>query len=146
MTLVRRLSSRASARLRRRVITGRMFRALLAPHVRLPGSATRRHTFWLFPVLTNNPDTVISALRAAGFDATRGATSIAVVAAPPTRSELHPQHAERMMDRLLFVPVYPETGPAALRRLAELVNRLCADTSSVPITHAVGPQRARRSA
>lgn len=41
-----------------------------------PTHAAQRHSSWLAPVLAHAPDGALSALRAAGFDATRGATSL----------------------------------------------------------------------
>jgi perosamine synthetase len=125
--LAHRLTHPATARVRRRAATGRAFLGTLGPHVRVPGLSTQRHTFWLFPVIARDPDAAIRALRAAGFDATRGATSIAVVDAPPERPELHADNARRMMDELLFLPVYPEADRASLCRLADLVNDLCVE-------------------
>jgi len=91
--LAHRLEHPATARLRQRAATGRAFARMLAPHVRVPGTATRRHTYWLFPVLARDPDALVIALRAAGYDATRGATSISVVEATAEQTDLRPPNA-----------------------------------------------------
>jgi hypothetical protein len=56
-------------------------------------------------------------LWARGFDATRGASSLAAVEAAPERPDVQAPHASDIMEQLLFVPVYPEVPSSARERL-----------------------------
>jgi perosamine synthetase len=87
-------------------------------HLPLPGRAMGDPTYWLFPVLAADPEAAIARLRAAGFDATTGASSLAAVAAPPERPQALAPNAAWMAAHLLFVPCYPELPAPAIDRLA----------------------------
>ena len=85
-----------------------------APGVRRPGRAAPHHTHWVFPVLSDDPDALAQALRAAGFDATRGASSMhAMDGAGEALRDL--------MEHLLYLPVYAGVSDRELARLAALV-------------------------
>ncbi len=81
-----------------------------------PGHAARPHTFWLLPVLAEDPHALVRALRHAGFAASRG-RSFTVVGdgAPDGRSP----GAARVHTRAVYVPFYPAMSDAAVERLAE---------------------------
>ena len=72
----------------------------------------------MFTVLGDEPTALIERLRAAGFDATSTAT-MRSVPAPRDRPDLAPRAAERMLARLVYVPMYPELPAYARTRLAE---------------------------
>jgi perosamine synthetase len=80
-----------------------------------PGAAALDRTHWVFPVIAGDPDALIQALRRGGFDATRATTSIAAIGAPP------PPRAAELMERVVFVPAYPELPPAAFERLRRVL-------------------------
>ena len=110
-TLRRRRRRFPSDRLRRRAEAGdELARAVDAATLERPGWAVES-SHWLFPVIAADPDGLIAALRAAGFDAARGTSQIAAVEpAPPV--------ARRMMEGIVFLPAYPELGRAERGRLA----------------------------
>lgn len=66
-------------------------------------------------MIAGDPQALIRTLRRAGFDATRGTTSIAAIGAPP------PPRAAELMERVVFVPAYPELPPAAFERLRRVL-------------------------
>jgi dTDP-4-amino-4,6-dideoxygalactose transaminase len=78
-------------------------------------------TFWVFPVLADDPDGLVEALRGSGFDATRGTSAIVAVEPPSDRPERGPLEARRMMAGIVFLPVYPELSAATLDRLVDAV-------------------------
>jgi dTDP-4-amino-4,6-dideoxygalactose transaminase len=78
----------------------------------------RDSTHWVFPVLTGERADLIAALRRAGFDSATGTSGIASVSAPSDRPDLRPEHAERMLAEVVFLPAYPELGDRELERLA----------------------------
>jgi perosamine synthetase len=117
-TMSYRLVTFDGRRLRRRAQSGAWLAAHLPAALRSPGGEMEGHTHWLFPVLSPEPDELIAACRLAGFDAARGASSVAPVAAPPGRPEAEPESARRMMQSLVFLPAYPELPLGSLARLA----------------------------
>jgi perosamine synthetase len=120
--MAHRLGSFDGSRLRRRAASGAWLAAHLPPDVVLPGGQMPAHTHWLFPVLAPSPDQLIAACRLAGFDAARGASSVAPVAEPAGRPEAEPHRAKGMMRGLVFLPAYPELSPKSLARLAEALD------------------------
>ncbi len=116
-TLAYRLRTFDDARLRRRTASGEWLAANLPDHLHVPGGQTVGCTHWLFPVVTPQPDQLISACRQAGFDAARGASSVSAVAAPAGRPESEPTEAQRMMGSLVFLPAYPELPKGSPARL-----------------------------
>jgi dTDP-4-amino-4,6-dideoxygalactose transaminase len=99
-----------------------LLRGLLDGRVAFPGLSSEPHTFWVFPVLVENPGPMAATLRRAGFDATQR-QSLGVVAPPDDLPELRADAAQMVMDRIAFLPVYPEMSEAEIRRMAELIVR-----------------------
>jgi dTDP-4-amino-4,6-dideoxygalactose transaminase len=120
--MAHRLGSFDGSRLRRRAASGAWLAAHLPPGVVQPGGQMPAHTYWLFPVLAPSPDDLIAACRLAGFDAARGASSVAPVPQPAGRPEAEPRRAKEMMRSLVFLPAYPELSPASLARLAQALD------------------------
>jgi len=120
--MLRRIAHADGARVRARKAVGdELMHALMQSRdgVReVPGSAAPYHDHWVFTVLTDEPTALIERLRAAGFDATSTAT-MRSVPAPGDRPDLAPHAAERMLARLVYVPMYPELPAYARTRLAE---------------------------
>jgi dTDP-4-amino-4,6-dideoxygalactose transaminase len=102
---------------------GALVAAGLPPQLERPGNALPDSTFWVFPVLSEDPEGLVRALREAGFDATRGTSAIGVVEPPAGREEVDPSEARRLMAGIVFLPVYPELSRATLERLAETARR-----------------------
>jgi dTDP-4-amino-4,6-dideoxygalactose transaminase len=115
--LEHRLETFDHARLRARAASGDRLAAMLPRGLHVGGFALD-HTHWLFPVVSDAPDELIRASRAAGFDAARSASSVKAIAAPADRPELEPVLARGLMSRLVFLPAYPELPDGSLRRLA----------------------------
>ncbi|MDI3339850.1 MAG: aminotransferase class I/II-fold pyridoxal phosphate-dependent enzyme [Sphaerobacter sp.] len=91
------------------------------PGLAIPGARAAQHSHWVFPVQAPAPDRLMRQLWRHGFDATRGASSMSVVDPPPDRPELEPCAARRVMDQVLYLPVYPGISPRDLARLARAV-------------------------
>ena len=126
-TMSYRLNTFDGRRLRRRTESGAWLAANLPAGVQSPGRETAARTHWLFPVLSSEPDALIAACRLAGFDAARGASSVAAVAAPTGRPEAEPDRAAGMMRSLVFLPSYPELSRGSLRRLVEALDLTAAN-------------------
>jgi dTDP-4-amino-4,6-dideoxygalactose transaminase len=122
-TLGFRLRNFDGARLRRRAAAGEWLGARLPADARNPGHRSATRTHWLFPVVSSEPDRLISECRRAGIDAARGASSVSVVSSPEGRPESDPSEARAMMGSLVFVPAYPELPPRVLLRLVGALAR-----------------------
>ncbi|HKV07854.1 MAG TPA: DegT/DnrJ/EryC1/StrS family aminotransferase, partial [Thermoanaerobaculia bacterium] len=96
----------------------------LLPNLERPGDAAAFHSYWVFPVLSDDPERMIHALWARGIDATRGASSLSVVAPPGDRPETGPEEALAMFARLLYVPVESGLGLRGVERLARAVHEI----------------------
>ena len=118
--LEHRLQSFDYARLDARALCGERLAAMLPPGMQIGGRALD-HTHWLFPVSAPDPARLIDAVRAAGFDAARKASSVSTIAAPADRPELEPLRAREAMSRLVFLPAYPELPSGSLERIANAV-------------------------
>lgn len=88
----------------------------LSSHLTVPGLTTSPRRWWLAPVLARHPDRLIATLRAAGFDATRGATSMRPIRGD---DEPMPDEAARMIASIVYLPK-PTSLPIA-NRLADCV-------------------------
>jgi perosamine synthetase len=93
--MARQIANAPSAQTRRR-ICDEFVGAL--PETARVGSAARDNAYWLMPVRANSPQSFVSRLRAEGFDASRGATSLRAL--DPERTE----GARMLMDGVVYVP------------------------------------------
>lgn len=92
------------------------------------GKAARNNAHWLMPIVTRSPETVIAKLRAAGFDATRGATSLRAL--DPSGN---PQ-AHALMKTVVYLPNPAEMPSRARTRLLRAVHdALLEEKSSLPL-------------
>ncbi len=121
--LERRLRRFDHRRLDARARLGERVAGSLPSFVLHPGGSALDRTHWLFPVLTMDRAGMVASLRRAGFDAATATSSIAAIAPPPDRPDLTPHAAQRMIDRAVFLPVYPELGERDVERLLAAVAR-----------------------
>ena len=131
--LERRLRRFDTGRLDRRRAAGARVIAGLPSGLERPGSALADSTHWVFPVLASDPDALVAVLREAGFDATRGTSAIAAVEPPADRPEREPHEACRLLERIVFLPVYPELSTRTLDRLAAAVAAAERPTAVAPV-------------
>ena len=119
LALLARRLERPNTRVPARARAGEELARALAGVVPRPGTALTDHTHWVFPVLAGEPEALMAHLRARGFDATSGTTSLTAVGTPAERPDVAAPRASALIARILFVPAYPEVPPAAQTRLAE---------------------------
>lgn len=111
-------------RVHRRALAGQRAAAHLGADICVIGGGQPHRTHWLFALSLDNPAHYMRPLRARGFDSARGTTSITAVAAPASRPETEAHTAQRIMDRLLFVPMYPEMPEVERVRLVDAIRAL----------------------
>ncbi|MFN3228581.1 MAG: DegT/DnrJ/EryC1/StrS family aminotransferase [Asticcacaulis sp.] len=88
-----------------------------------PGWGAAENAAWLFPVMSQNPERLIHALRSCGFDATRGATSLRALSSKiKGQDENAPPNVTRLLQGVVYLPSpLPEQGKAAFNRLVHIV-------------------------
>jgi perosamine synthetase len=117
--LDRRIRSDIAPRLQARTLIGQRLAARLMPTVCCPAGNVPKHSYWVFPCLSNEPAPLIALLRRAGFDATQGHSMTCV---PPPSDNFAPALvAARALETLVYLPCYPELPPAEVNRLADVV-------------------------
>lgn len=119
--LARRIARPDRAGVARRVAYAERLFAQI-PQVARPGRRAADHRHWVLPILSDRPAELARRLQAAGFDATRSASSLVVIPPPPGRPPA--ARASAMMARTLYLPRYPAMGETQLRRLAALAGVL----------------------
>jgi perosamine synthetase len=107
--LRRRLKTFDADRLARRAERGEAAARSLPKSVFHPGRAAGERTHWVFAIAVPDPKRAIDILRKQGFDATAATSSITALDPAP--------EASRLMEKVVFVPVYPELPERAFRRL-----------------------------
>lgn len=106
-------------------------RAHLPANVYVPGGLAPVHSYWLFPVVPYDARALIAALRAAGFDATQGASQMKAVPVPPAwlaagepRVALaRASAAEFLLARLVYLPVTLAVPSCEVQRMVAVVAR-----------------------
>jgi dTDP-4-amino-4,6-dideoxygalactose transaminase len=94
----------------------------LASVAECPGVAAAEHSFWVFPVCVRDSAPMLTAVRAAGFDASAGSQLRAVPAADGSLQST--PNAARITTEAVFVPLYPELTEPAVDRLADVLTSL----------------------
>ena len=118
--LERRLRTFDPSRIERRTRLAESVRERL-PTVAHVGTHAERHSHWVFPVASPAPHRLVRHLWTRGIDATRGRTSLAVVAPPRDRPELAAAEAAATFAELVYLPVHVGAGAAHLTRLCHAV-------------------------
>lgn len=116
--LHRRLRKFSPHTLERQSRSGARLRERLQGRVPCPAEQVLLHNYWVFPVVSADPPKTMTRLRDAGFDATQG-QSMCVVDPPANRPEWEPQTARRLLDHMVFVPMYAALSESAVDRMAD---------------------------
>jgi dTDP-4-amino-4,6-dideoxygalactose transaminase len=81
--------------------------------------ATRTH--WLLAICVRDPRGLIERLRAAGFDATQGATTIGPISPVDPQSHFEPREIRSAMSEAVFLPAYPEMPAHAAATMLNVI-------------------------
>ena len=117
-----RLMTYDNSSIERRAKAGRFFASLLEQHVIHFGWRCARHTHWLFPVAVGNPDEVITALRAQGFDATAGSSTLIGLENHSDHEDIDTELSKRLMSHIVYVPISQYVPEADIARCARALN------------------------
>lgn len=118
--LERRLRRRDCRRSERHIAKGTALAASLRDTVSCPGAAVVPHTYWVFPILVEQPGQMLEHLTRAGFDATQG-QSLCVVHSPADRLGQRATAAENLLAKVIFLPFYPEMPASQSQRMVMAV-------------------------
>jgi perosamine synthetase len=116
--LARRIRTFDARRFADRTARGDYLVSLLPCDVQRPGGQSAENSYWVFPVLSDDPPALIAALARAGFDATQG-SSLRVIAPPEDRPDLDPRAIRTAAAKTVFLPLCPSMPARAIRRMAE---------------------------
>ena len=100
--------------------TSESFLALLKNVAVCPGIKNPLHTFWVFPILVEDSNEMIAALRKAGFDGASFSPSEAVTP-PDDRPELDPVVTRTVLAQMVILPCYEDIPSHELAREAKIV-------------------------
>jgi perosamine synthetase len=126
--------------LARRTQRGLRLLSLLNGALPSPGAAAKTHSFWVLPVLHDDPNELIRRMLNIGFDASR-AHSMFVVPPPADRPALRAAMAEAMLPLIVHLPCYGEMPDSELRHLADEVR----STVQMAQEHKIRPPHASGS-
>ena len=118
--LCRRLLRFDPKTLARRTAIGERLRRETSPAAELLGHQGDDHTFWVFPVLSRDPQSLISRLRHEGFDATQGA-SMEIIAPPDGRADTATT-IRTAFERIVYLPIYVGLPDKEVERLGCVVS------------------------
>jgi len=118
--LDRRLRNYDRNRIDVRQANGRLLDELLDDRIPRPGSEPSFNNYWVFPIVLDDPDCVLPRLWKAGFDATQG-ESMCVVDPPDDRPALAAKDAKETVERMVYLPLYPEMPERCLKRMAKVL-------------------------
>ncbi|TYQ27604.1 cell wall biogenesis protein [Pseudanabaena sp. UWO311] len=79
------------------------------------GNGAMQHSYWVVPLMTENPEMLMQKLREAGFDSTTGTTSLKSLAEESS-------FATKLMRSILYLPIYPAVPLQEVARLAQSIN------------------------
>lgn len=118
--LLRRLATYDPQRIADRRARGESLRGRLPSSTALCRDGAIDNTYWVFPILVDDPPATVQRLRQAGFDATCR-TRLAIVEPPTHRPDLDPVHLRQLVKHLVFLPWHARLPQRALDRLVELL-------------------------
>jgi perosamine synthetase len=103
------------SRFDRRQQVARNFLILLDRSDLQPGNKAIRHSYWVLPIMTENPQILMHKLRADGFDPTTGATSLKAIGSASLQ-------AERLINSVLYLPISPTLPATEIERLVRSIS------------------------
>lgn len=103
-----------------RTAAGAVLDAEFAATFERPGHAATTHAYWLYPVLVQDPVAAMEKMRAQGFDATRGATSLRAIT---DATNFKAPNASQLIDHVLYLPIAPGMSERTLKRMARALSK-----------------------
>jgi dTDP-4-amino-4,6-dideoxygalactose transaminase len=95
---------------------GRFLVDALGPDVAVLGSEMKRQTWWVFPLLVDNPAELVPQLWDGGFDASNSCSLVAIF-------DREDSVARFILRHIVFLPLHTDMPKTELTRMAEIVRR-----------------------
>ncbi|WAR10700.1 GDPPS-like protein [Mya arenaria] len=126
-------------------VKGDYVRMRLPEEAQMVGMKAIINNYWLFPILVESPDTVLSVLNALGVDAYRGATQLNIIepeTSPNSDDPMtpidpsYPSEARYLIDHVVYLPVNKKVPFHVLNKICNAVKeaiRLSKDSPKVRI-------------
>lgn len=118
--LLRRFETFSVQTLEERIRKGRHLLKSLPQEYRYPGVQSEKQTFWVFPILCDDPDRLIRKLRNSGFDATQK-HSLQLVAPPEGQPEDAAPNCSKILRHIVYLPLYHQMPAAEIDRMIDLM-------------------------
>ena len=104
----------SSQQARERNELGRLFISQLGDASYVLGSEMQRPTFWVLPILVDQPEPLIQRLWAEGFDASHSCSLESLVESPDAVTQFIMQH-------IVFLPFYAAMPRSEIKRMAQVI-------------------------
>ena len=95
---------------------GRSLLQRLPETYRFPGAKSKQHTFWVFPILCDEPDSLIRKLRDSGYDATQK-HSLQLVAPAEGDPGAATPNCRSILRHIVYLPLYPRIPTIEIERM-----------------------------
>lgn len=127
----RRLTAFDGERLARRAALGGRLASALPETLFHPGRGCDVRTHWVLPVVTDDPASLVDALRRRGFDAAPARATSAMTVVPAPADGVEPVAARWFLEHVVFLPAYPELPERAVRDLVDALREAGAEARPV---------------
>ena len=125
--LARKLSEFRSQTIEQRIRLAEIFRNEVKQNANSPievvGSQTLNPTYWVLPILVNNPDQVIAALWKQGFDATR-LSSMVAGNNWNIQCDCETVNSQRILDQIVYLPFSESMPESAIKKMGQIVRKV----------------------
>lgn len=116
-----RLSTMRPNHLDCRIEAGKYVKNRLRENYKIYGHKNQSHTYWLFPIVSNNKRDLVKILLKNGFDATFTSTQL-----KPINSDLtcfkNPENCIKYMSKTVYLPVHEGIPRSGLKNMIEIIN------------------------
>lgn len=93
--------------------------------VNVPGRDCKNRTFWLYPIITENPKLAFEILNARGIDAYLGATQLDLVESPIGFAYKYPTKTKEFFQKIIYLPLHRNVPPAAIQKIVQETIQVC---------------------
>ena len=104
-----------------RIEAGKYVKNRLRENYKIYGNKNQSHTYWLFPIVSNNKRDLVKVLLKNGFDATFTSTQL-----KPIYSDLtcfkNPENCIKYMSKTVYLPVHQGIPRSELKNMIEIIN------------------------
>jgi len=116
-----RLSRIRPDHLNNRIEAGKFVKNKLRNNCNVYGGKNQSHTYWLFPIMSNNKRELVKVLLDNGFDATFTSTQLKPIFSDLSHYE-NPKNCIKYMSKTVYLPVYDGIPISRLNSMIKIIN------------------------